>query len=120
MHNACPFLNYCATSYYIYVCVCAYVPRDAPSGTIFGTCSNVARNVGICTVNFKSSFRCSKTCRHTLLQGRICRPRGCRCIGIAIMLRRYNFRHYCNVPHSAIRLASTWCSREEARFVDVK
>lgn len=56
-----------------------------PSGMIFDICNNAARDVGICTVNFKGSFRCSKACRHTLLQWRICRPRECCCVGIAIM-----------------------------------
>lgn len=54
-------------------------------GTIFDICNNAARNVGICTVNFKGSFRCSKACHHTLLQQRICHPRECCCTGIAIM-----------------------------------
>jgi len=56
-----------------------------PSGVIFNICNNATRDVGICTVNFKGSFRCSKACRHTLLQWRICRPRECCCVGIAIM-----------------------------------
>lgn len=65
--------------------VTAFLWCDAPAGTIFDICNNAVRNVGICTVNFKGSFRCSKACRHTLLQQRICRPRECCCTGIAIM-----------------------------------
>lgn len=67
------------------MCYYISVRCDAPPRTIFDICNNAARNVGICTVNFKSSFWCSKACRHTLLQRRICRPRECCCTGIAIM-----------------------------------
>lgn len=51
----------------------------------YSTLAIMRREMSEFTVNFKGSFRCSKACRHTLLQWRICRPRERCYIGIAIM-----------------------------------
>lgn len=40
------------------------VECDIPSGTTCDGCNNAARNVGICSVNFKGLFQCSKARRH--------------------------------------------------------
>lgn len=80
-------------------CVIALRIRHAPSGTIRDVRSNVARNVGICTVNFKGSFRCSKACRDTLLRVASMPPKGNVVRRYRNNVRpRYNFGYYCNVP----------------------